>query len=181
MAVSRRSELRRDDLWGERAMKGRWVATALAGAIALSGPPWPRPTPGIRRWRPATQVPEFTAQAVDGSTRHVDFPKGSATVLLFFLSGCPTCHKMIPEWNRAYQRRPKNVNVIGVLLDREPPGFFQATRSRSPSCGRPGARLPASARSAARPTTIRVGRGRQGGGARRGNARPDPLGEFFRP
>ena len=54
---------------------------------------------------PGDMVQPFDAEGLDGVVKHVDYPKGSATVLLFFLSGCPTCHKMIPEWNRAYERR----------------------------------------------------------------------------
>lgn len=32
-------------------------------------------------------IPEFDAQNIDGSMRHVDYPKGGATVLLFLSSG----------------------------------------------------------------------------------------------
>ncbi len=70
--------------------------------------------------------PSFDAKAIDGATRRVAFPQGVTTVLLFFSSGCPVCHRMIPEWNRAYERRAKGVEIVGVLVDREPPGFFEA-------------------------------------------------------
>src|SRR5262249_35766418 len=42
-------------------------------------------------------IPGFDAQKVDGGVEHVAFPTGGSTVLLFFLSGCPTCHKMLPQ------------------------------------------------------------------------------------
>jgi thiol-disulfide isomerase/thioredoxin len=72
-----------------------------------------------------TPVPSFEGEGLNDKTYTVDFPKDRATVLLFFLSGCPTCHKMIPEWNRAL---PKNdtVKILGIMLDREPPGFFDS-------------------------------------------------------
>jgi hypothetical protein len=70
--------------------------------------------------------PSFEAQAIDGSSRHLGYPKGTTTVLLFFSSGCPVCHRMIPEWNKAYEKRQKGVEIVGVLMDREPPGFFMA-------------------------------------------------------
>jgi hypothetical protein len=34
-------------------------------------------------------IPAFETLGVDGKPVKVDFPKGSKTVLLFFLSGCP--------------------------------------------------------------------------------------------
>ena len=70
--------------------------------------------------------PGFDAQALDGSSRRLSYPKGTTTVLLFFSSGCPVCHRMIPEWNRAYERRAKGVEIVGVIVDKEPPGFFAA-------------------------------------------------------
>jgi hypothetical protein len=32
---------------------------------------------------------------------------------------------MIPEWNRAYEKRGKGVEIVGVIIDQEPPGWFQ--------------------------------------------------------
>src|SRR5262245_31916192 len=72
-------------------------------------------------------VAAFEAVGIDGQSRRIEFGKGNDTVLLFFLSGCPACHKMLPLWNQAFERKPKNLNVVGVMLDREPPGFFMAT------------------------------------------------------
>src|SRR5262249_50867470 len=62
-------------------------------------------------------VPAFETLGVDGKPAKVDFPKGSKTVLLFFLSGCPHCHRMIPEWNKAFERQPKGVKIVGVIMD----------------------------------------------------------------
>lgn len=70
--------------------------------------------------------PAFDATAIDGTPRKIAYPKGTTTVLLFFSSSCPTCHKMIPEWNRAYERRQPGAQIVGVIMDREAPGFFQA-------------------------------------------------------
>lgn len=47
-------------------------------------------------------VPSFSAEGIDGSRRDITYPKGATTVLVFFLSSCPTCHRMLPEWNRAW-------------------------------------------------------------------------------
>ena len=81
-------------------MRGRFGAAALAVAVALGGSPALPADAQHAAVTPGYQVPEFSAQAVDGSTRRVAFEKGTATVLLFFLSSCPTCHKQIPDWNR---------------------------------------------------------------------------------
>jgi len=96
---------------------------------------------------------------MDGTMRQISYPKGSATVLLFFLSSCPTCHKMLPEWNRAYQRRPKTVNVIGVLLDKAPPGFFEAYPIAFPVVQSPGRDFLATFKVSRTPTTIRIAPG----------------------
>ena len=130
---------------------------------------------------PGYLVPEFSAQAVDGSTRQVGYPKGSATVLLFFLSSCPTCHKMLPEWNRAYQRRPKNVNVVGVLLDRAPAGFFEAYPVAFPVVQSPSRDFLQTYKVTRTPTTLRVAAGGKVENHGVGLLDPITLGEYFRP
>jgi hypothetical protein len=123
----------------------------------------------------------FDAEAVDGAVKQVTFPKGSETVLLFFLSGCPTCHKMIPEWNRAYERRPPKLNVIGVLMDREPPGFFDATKIAFPVVRSPGRDFLEAWKVRRAPMTIRVGPGGKVEEVATGIVDPIRLGEIFRP
>jgi hypothetical protein len=126
-------------------------------------------------------VSGFDAESPDGAMKHVTFPKGSETVLLFFLSGCPTCHKMIPEWNRAYERRPPKLNVIGVLMDREPPGFFEATKIAFPVVRSPGRDFLEIWKVRRAPMTIRVGPGGTVEEAELGIVDPIRLGEIFRP
>lgn len=121
-----------------------------ATAAGAGAPPSPPPA------APGDQVAAFEAQAVDGTTRHVAFTKGSTTVLLFFLSSCPTCHRMIPLWNQAYERRPAGVTVVGVLLDQEPPGFFAATRVSFPVVRSPGKEFLAGFKVSKVPVTMRV-------------------------
>lgn len=130
---------------------------------------------------PGDTVQPFDAQGLDGVMKHVDYPKGWATVLLFFLSGCPTCHKMIPEWSRAYERRSPKLNVIGVLMDREPPGFFQATRIPFPVVRSPGREFLQTWKVARAPMTVRVGPGGKVEEAQIGIIDPIRLGEIFRP
>ncbi len=158
----------------------RFASVVLAGTMALGAAPVARadvPAPVA----PGYVVPEFSAQAVDGSTRHVAFPKGSATVLLFFLSSCPTCHKMLPEWNRAYQRRPKNVNVVGVLLDRAPAAFFEAYPVAFPVVQSPSREFLQSFKVSRTPTTLRVGAGGKVENHGVGILDPITLGQYFRP
>jgi peroxiredoxin len=158
----------------------RFAAGVLAGAMALGAAPLARadePTPVA----PGYVVPEFSAQAVDGTTRQISYPKGSATVLFFFLSSCPTCHKMLPEWNRAYQRRPKTVNVVGVLLDKAPPGFFEAYPVAFPVVQSPGHEFLNTFKVTRTPTTIRVAPGGKVENHGVGLLDPITLGEYFRP
>jgi hypothetical protein len=145
--------------------------TALASEGA--GAPVPMPSPG-------DVVPAFVADGVQGSAEYVDFPKGSTTVLLFFLSGCPTCHKLIPEWNRAYERRPAGLKVIGVLMDQEPPGFFVATPLSFPVVRSPGRQFLKSLKVNRAPVTLRVGPGGRVEDVGIGLVDPIRLGELFR-
>jgi hypothetical protein len=69
-------------------------------------------------------VASFEGKTIDGGTRRIGYDKGSTTVLLFFLSSCPHCHKMLPLWNDAYSRKPKDLDVVGVILDTEPLGWW---------------------------------------------------------
>lgn len=105
-------------------------------------------------------LPPFEAEGIDGRLAEVDYPKGTTTVLLFFLSGCPACHKMIPEWNQAFARKPAGLRVQGVLLDKEPPGFFVSTEISFPVLRAPsGADFRKSYKLNRVPLTVRVGAG----------------------
>jgi hypothetical protein len=109
-----------------------------------------QPTPG-------QTIPTFGALDTDGNPVEVSFPDGSTTVLLFFASGCSTCHDTIPEWNHAYDRKPARTRVLGIILDQEPPGFWQVMKVRFPVV-----RAPDSIRKlhlGQVPATLRVGAG----------------------
>jgi hypothetical protein len=125
-------------------------------------------------------IPTFSADGVDGSTQLVDFPRGSTTVLLFFLSGCPSCHKMIPEWNSAFERRPPRLRVVGVLMDQEPPGFFTAVQIAFPVVRSPGREFLKSLKVNRAPLTLRVAPGGKIDDLALGVIDPIRLGELFR-
>ncbi|HXB55271.1 MAG TPA: redoxin domain-containing protein [Vicinamibacteria bacterium] len=125
-------------------------------------------------------IPTFSADGIDGSTQLLDFPRGSSTVLLFFLSGCPSCHKMIPEWNRAFERRPPHLRVVGVLMDQEPPGFFTAVQVAFPVVRAPGREFLKSLKVNRAPLTLRVSQGGKIDDLALGVIDPIRLGEFFR-
>ena len=126
-------------------------------------------------------VPAFETLAVDGKPSKLDFPKGSQTVLLFFLSSCPVCHKMIPEWNSAYERRPKNLKVVGVIMDQEPPGFFGTISIEFPVVRSPGNQFLRSLNVNRAPVTLRVGEGGKVEDVALGIVDPIRLGELFKP
>ncbi len=160
-----------------KARDVRWLA-ALALVAALAAPAG---TAVNEPLAPGDTVLPFDAEGLDGVMKHVDYPKGSSTVLLFFLSGCPTCHKMIPEWARAYERRPAKLNVIGVIMDREPPGFFETTKLPFPVVRSPGRDFLIAWKVARAPMTVRVGPGGKVEEAQIGIIDPIRLGEIFRP
>ena len=106
-------------------------------------------------------VPAFETLGVDGKPAKVDFPKGSKTVLLFFLSGCPHCHRMIPEWNKAFERQPKGVKIVGVIMDPDqaPASFWQEHPIAFPVLRSPGREFLRNLNVNRAPRTLRVGEG----------------------
>jgi hypothetical protein len=74
---------------------------------------------------PGDPAPSFDVESLVGTVAPIAYAKDGSTVLLMFLASCPHCKHMIPRWNAAYEKRPAGLTVIGVMLDREPPGFFQ--------------------------------------------------------
>jgi hypothetical protein len=97
------------------------------------------------------------------------------------LSSCPTCHRMLPEWNRAFDRRPKGLRVYGILLDQEPPGFFMAMPVTFPVLRSPGGDFTREYKLARVPLTLRVGPAGQVEDVGSGHLDAMRLGELFRP
>ena len=124
--------------------------------------------------------PAFDSQAVDGTSRHVSYAKGP-TVLLFFSSGCPVCHRMIPEWNRAYEKRAKGVEIIGVIVDKEPPGFFAAMPVSFPVLRMPSNEFARTNKVNRVPLTMRLAPGGKIDDLALGVIDPIRLGELLRP
>jgi thiol-disulfide isomerase/thioredoxin len=157
------------------------VVLALAAGLARSAGAFPqespKPTPGPS---PGETIPAFDAESLDGTVKHIDFPKGSTTVLLFFLSSCPHCQKMIPLWNDAYDKRAPSLSVFGVLLDRETPGFFSLVHVAFPVVRAPSPAFAGALKVRTVPVTLRVGPGGKIDDSVVGSVDPIRLGEFFR-
>lgn len=126
------------------------LASMLVAGAAADAPPLPAV---------GDVLPPFEAEALDGRMVSVGYPQGSTTVLLFFLSGCPVCHRMIPEWNEAFNRKTGALRVHGILLDKEPPGFFLATPVTFPVLRGPGGAFNRTYKLNRVPLTVRVGPG----------------------
>lgn len=159
-------------------------APSLAVAQAATPSPADAAPPGLAK---GDVVPSFNAEGIDGNARSITYGQRPATILLFFLSGCPHCHKMIPLWNAAYERRPKGLEVVGVLLDQEPPGFFIVTPISFPVVRAPGF-TPLAKRAFMEsfkirkvPVTLRVGAGGRVEDVGEGPLDLIRLGELFRP
>jgi thiol-disulfide isomerase/thioredoxin len=172
--------------FGRRSLLTLVLGLSMAGVAPAELPahqatpaqsePSPAPSP-----LPGETVPEFDAVALAGRVEHVDFPKGSATVLLFFLSGCPHCHKMIPHWNRAFERKPKDLRVYGVILDQEPPGFFAAMPVSFPVLRSPGRSFTQGIKVFRTPTALRIAGGGVIEDVQVGVIDALRVGELFRP
>jgi thiol-disulfide isomerase/thioredoxin len=151
-------------------------AILLGASPGFQAEPAPVPSP-----LPGEIIPEFDAVALAGRVEHLDFPKGTATVLLFFLSSCPHCHQMIPRWNQAFDMKPKGLRVYGIILDQEPPGFFTAMPVSFPVLRTPGREFTASIKVFRTPTAIRVGPGGKIEDVQVGVVDSIKAGEIFRP
>ena len=118
------------------SLVGRTLA-AVAAAAAVAAPVRAQDAGPLTPSK-GDVVPAFETMRVDGKVEKVDFPRGSRTVLLFFTSGCPHCHKMIPEWNRIYEKQPRNLRILGIILDQEPPSFWSTMPVSFPVLRSPG-------------------------------------------
>jgi thiol-disulfide isomerase/thioredoxin len=161
------------------------VVVALLAPLAAAGPagqatPSPAATPAQSPSVGDTIMP-FEAMGVDGKARWLGFEKGTTTILLFFLPGCPACHKMIPEWNRMMERKDPGLEVVGVIMDQEPPGFFYTTPVSFPVVRSPGRAFLDSINVRRVPLTVRVVGGGKIEDVNLGQADPIRLGELFKP
>jgi peroxiredoxin len=161
---------------------------AVAAAAQTTTPPAVPPLASFPPGPPLTPskgdvVPVFETMGIDGQPHKVDFPKGSKTVLLFFLSSCPHCHKMIPEWNRAYERKPKDVKVVGVIMDPDqvPPTFWATIPIAFPVMKSPGRDFLRSLNVNRAPLAVRVAEGGRIEDLVVGETDPIRLGEIFKP
>ena len=158
-----------------RAHRAAVTFGLLALAVpAPAAPPQQAPSRG-------DVVPVFETTSIDGQPHKVEFPKDSKTVLLFFLSGCPSCHKMIPEWNRAYERRPDGLRVVGVIMDQEPLGFWSTISIAFPVVRAPGRQFLRDLNVNRAPLTLRVIDGGTVEDLALGVTDPIRLGELFKP
>jgi thiol-disulfide isomerase/thioredoxin len=142
-----------------RLMKRRAVV-ALISALAVpvsAQVPSPSPTPLPPLLAPGEAVPAFEAEAIAGGSQRVAWDKAAATVVIFFSSGCPHCQRMLPLWNEAFPRRGKGVQVVGVLTDHEPPGFFELRPVVFPVVRLPNRDLANAFKVSRVPLTVRVG------------------------
>jgi peroxiredoxin len=180
--VVRRAEPNEDEsmMCVSRSRRGVLVGAAsvlLSAVTASAQAPAPPPNAPSK----GDVVPVFETLGVDGKARKVAFPKGSKTVLLFFLSSCPHCHKMIPEWNRAYDRRPKGLEVLGVIMDQEPPGFWTTMPVTFPVLRSPGREFLRQLKVNRAPLALRVSEGGRIEDVAPGETDLIRLGEIFKP
>jgi hypothetical protein len=157
-----------------------FASLVLAGS-ALAQAPAPTPAPSPAALAVGEVVLPFEAMGVDGVSRRVDYPKGSHTVLLFFLSSCPVCHKMLPVWSEYYLKKPGTLSVVGVMLDSPPANFLAAMPIAFPVVRSPNPSFHRAFKVNHVPMTIRVGPGGKVEEVGEGVLDPIKLGQIFRP
>ncbi len=169
-----------------RATSRSWAAFLLALAVlppaaTAATPPPPGGEPADSYLKPGDRVAPFEAAGIDGVSRRVDYPKKTVTVLLFFSSGCPVCHRMIPVWNDRFAHRPANLAIIGIIVDKEPPGFFEQMPIAFPVLRMPSRNMLSDYKVAKVPLTLRIGPGGAVEDVDVGVLDPIRLGQLFRP
>jgi hypothetical protein len=88
---------------------------------------------------------------------------------------------MIPEWNSAYERKPKDLRVVGVLTDRETPGFWSLFPVAFLVVRSPGYQFLRDMKVNRVPLMLRVAEGGRIEEVLSGETDPIRLGELFRP
>jgi hypothetical protein len=88
---------------------------------------------------------------------------------------------MIPEWNRAYERRSKDLKILGVIMDQEPPGFWGTLTITFPVVRAPGQQFLRGLNVNRAPVTLRVAEGGRVEDVALGVIDPIRLGELFAP
>ena len=169
-----------------RALLLALVGGAIAVSTASAQAPAPSPTvqaspPEVVFLKPGDVVLPFEAEGVDGVQHRIDFPKKQTTILVFFSSGCPHCHRMLPEWNRMFTTMPKNLALVGVIIDKEPPTFFEHFALQFPVLRSPGRNLLTDFKVMRVPLTLRIAPGGKVEDVGIGELDPIKLGELFRP
>jgi peroxiredoxin len=162
------------------------LATLVAGPLASAAPAAAQTSASSPEslgdfLKPGDKVAPFEAAGIDGVTRRVDFPKKTVTVLMFFSSGCPHCHHMIPIWNDRYRHRASNVAMIGIIVDKEPPGFFEQLSILFPVLRMPSREMLTDFKVARVPLMLRVAPGGVVEEVGVGILDPIRLGQILRP
>jgi len=163
-------------------LSARTWTLSLAAALLLGGGWTATAAEGAARLKVGEKVPAVSgAGAATGQVRTVDYAKAKATVLLFFMPDCPHCHKMIPEWNRAFERKPAGIEIVGLMLGQEPTGFFDIFPVSFPVLRYDGRAAAASFKLQQVPLMVRVGRTGLVEDVAQGVIDPIRVGEIFRP
>jgi len=165
-------------------LTARELNLSLAGAVAalalLSAPAAAHG--GAPDLKVGEKVPAVSGPgAATGQVRAVDYARSKATVLLFFMPDCPHCHKMIPEWNRAFERKPAGIEIVGLMLGQEPPGFFDLFPVKFPVLRYDGRDAAAHFKLHQVPLMVRVGKAGLVEDVAQGVIDPIRVGEIFRP
>jgi thiol-disulfide isomerase/thioredoxin len=105
----------------------RPLALAALGAALLSptlpaqAPPTTATPPPLPIMMKGDVLDPIHTRGLNDVDYTVDFPKnGPTTVVMFFLSTCPHCQAMLPHWNEAFEKKHKDLKVVGIMLDRAP-------------------------------------------------------------
>jgi thiol-disulfide isomerase/thioredoxin len=162
------------------------LAALAAGPPVSSAPAAAPPSAGSPEslgdfLKPGDTVSAFEANGIDGVTRRIEYPKKTVTILIFFSSGCPHCHHMIPLWNDRFRRRPANVAMIGIMVDKEPPGFFEQMPILFPVMRMPSRNLQTDYKVARVPLMLRIAPGGVVEDVGVGLLDPIRLGQIVRP
>lgn len=98
--------------------------------------------PAGKRIQPGESLPAFSVTTLEGKTVSTSDLLGKPSVVVFFSTTCPDCHRQLPEIESAWFAADGNVNVLTIARDedRETVSTFWSKKGFTMPCAAPGDR-----------------------------------------
>lgn len=98
--------------------------------------------PAGKRIQPGESLPAFSVTTLEGKTVSTSDLLGKPSVVVFFSTTCPDCHRQLPEIESVWLAADGNVNVLAIARDedRGTVSTFWSKKGFTMPCAAPGNR-----------------------------------------